>query len=115
MKKTYFWQVKNLTRYISVFFFIWLTLFPSVVGAIGGCDTESDCCETTIPSEVPSEDDCCVSFCFCSCCGTAVFFDAKDKVELQEELPQFFTPSFFYHSPIHFSFSTDVFHPPQVA
>jgi len=93
-----------------------LTLFPTVAGAFGGCEEEMSCCEKKeIPADTPSEDGCCLSLCFCSCCGTVVFFDMEKNESTEKKANSIYTSTFIYQSPIFVSYATDVFHPPKFA
>lgn len=87
-----------------------------MVAAIGSCETQSACCDSTeIPTDTQTEHDC-LSFCFCSCCGSSVFFDVKkekNKITNPSESISFST--FFYKAPFSTSYPADIWQPPKSA
>lgn len=90
---------------------------PTIMGAASGCDSESSCCkETTMPAEKQdSNDGCCMSLCFCSCCGTSVFFNnKKEKNTSTVEIPS--TDNVFsYSTPLSKNITSPIWHPPKSA
>jgi len=103
-------------RLISSFFLITLILYPTLAGAMGSCDDEMSCCESTTTSDEKETDHDCMDLCLCSCCGSSVFFDVKNEVENDfSGLFSFHFVIFTYQSQFSSTFLTDIWQPPRQA
>jgi len=85
------------------------------MGAMSSCEEDATCCEQpTSSDETESEDDCCLSLCFCSCFGVSVFFDIVDDEKIENRNIPFSTISFFtYQTPLSLIFYSDIWQPPK--
>jgi len=100
-------------RFISSLLLVILTLYPSIVGAMGSCDEETLCCESTTSDEKESEHDC-MDLCLCSCCGTSIFFDMENekKADSIHSISSHIV-LFTYQSQFSSIFFVDIWQPPR--
>lgn len=85
-----------------------------MVGAMGSCDDEMSCCESTVPVEEESEHDC-MDLCLCSCCGNSVFFDIKDDIAIATiSFVSSHQAGFIYQSQFSKIFYADIWQPPKL-
>lgn len=87
-----------------------------MVGAIGGCDDVTSCCESSVPAEEHSEGNDCMDLCLCSCCGNSVFFDVKKEIDLSTvNYISSQEATFIYQSQVSNIFYADIWQPPKQA
>ena len=83
-------------------------------GAISSCGTSDHVCDQESSSEEESDHDC-LSLCFCSCCGTAIYIknvEVNPNSSFSKNID--IHSSFFYQPPFSLAALIDIWQPPKI-
>ena len=82
-------------------------------GAIGSCETSDHGCDQKSSEEKSDHD--CLSLCFCSCCGTAIYIKNKEDIPTTSFFENLdIHSSFFYQPPFSLAALIDIWQPPKI-